>query len=242
MRFSGQTALVTGAASGIGRATARRLLDEGAEVLAVDLVEIEDPRSMALKIDLAEESAPARVAAEVGRRFARLDILVNNAGVGGSRALDLTDDERLDRILAINLRAVLRLTRECLPRLSRPGGRIVNVASVFGEVGYPGTAAYAVAKAGVAQFTRQLVADYAAQGLRINAVAPGIIRTGMTASRLDNDADFRRAMVEATPARRWGSPEEVAAVIAFLASDDAAYVNGQVVAVDGGWLAARPTP
>jgi NAD(P)-dependent dehydrogenase (short-subunit alcohol dehydrogenase family) len=240
MRFSGQTALVTGAARGIGRATMQRLLNEGAEVLAVDLAEIDDARAKTLRVDLAEEDAPFRVAEETRRLFLRLDILVNNAGIGGSRALDRTDDETLDRILAIDLRAVLRLTRECLPLLARPGGRIVSVASVFGEVGYPGTAAYAVAKAGVAQFTRQLVADYAPQGLRINAVAPGIIRTDMTSTRLDSDADFRRAMVTATPARRWGSPEEVAAVIAFLASDDAAYVNGQVVAVDGGWLAARP--
>ena len=240
MRFEGQSALVTGAARGIGLATAKRFLDEGAEVLAVDVLPVPEARAKTLAIDLASERGPRCVAQEARRLFERVDILVNNAGVGGSRALHLTDDERLDRILDIDLRVVLRLTRECLPLLRKPGGRIVNVASVFGEVGYPGTAAYAVAKAGVSQFTRQLVADYAPQGLRINAVAPGIIRTEMTAKRLDGDADFRRAMVDAAPARRWGLPEDVAGVVAFLASEDSAYVNGQVIAVDGGWLATRP--
>jgi NAD(P)-dependent dehydrogenase (short-subunit alcohol dehydrogenase family) len=240
MRFQGQSALVTGAARGIGLATAKRLLDEGAEVLAVDVLPVPEPRAKSLEMDLASDEGPRCVAEEARRLFVGVDILVNNAGVGGSRTLGLTDDERLDRILDTDLRAVLRLTRECLPLLRKPGGRVVNVASVFGEVGYPGTAAYAVAKAGVSQFTRQLVADYAPQGLRINAVAPGIIRTEMTASRLDSDADFRRTMVDATPARRGGLPEDVAAVVAFLASDDSAYVNGQVIAVDGGWLATRP--
>jgi 3-oxoacyl-[acyl-carrier protein] reductase len=240
MRFQGQSALVTGAARGIGLATAKRLLDEGAEVLAVDVLPVPEPRAKSLEMDLASDDGPRCVAEEARRLFAGVDILVNNAGVGGSRTLDLTDDETLDRILDTDLRAVLRLTRECLPLLRKPGGRVVNVASVFGEVGYPGTAAYAVAKVGVSQFTRQLVADYAPQGLRINAVAPGIIRTEMTASRLDSDADFRHTMVDATPARRCGLPEDVAAVVTFLASDDAAYVNGEVIAVDGGWPATRP--
>lgn len=252
-QFTGLAAVVTGAARGIGAATAERLAWEGADVLAVD---ISDPmpsdraattgerpgRLVALAADVADRAAPEAIVADCLAQFGRLDILVNNAGVGGSNPVDETQDADFDRMVSINLSSVFRISRAALAALPRPGGRIVNVASVFGAVGFPGTSAYAVAKAGVAQLTRQMAADYAPLGILVNAVAPGIIRTPMTERRLAEDPWFREMMVDATPVRRVGTPEDVAGVISFLCSADAGFVAGQVIAVDGGWSTTRYKP
>ena len=249
-RFEGEVAIVTGAAGGIGQATAARFLSDGARILATDrdrdaLAALADrlgPDVATEVADLADCASAPRITARAVAAFGRLDILVNNAGVGGSRPLAQSDDDALSRLVDVNLLATMRLTREALAYLPRPGGRVVNLASAFGEVGFAGTAAYSVAKAGVAQLTRQLTADYGPEGIRINAVAPGVIRTNMTAERIDSDPAYRRAMIEATPLGRVANPEEVAAVIAFLASSDASFIAGTVLPVDGGWLATKLAP
>ncbi|HEY4934378.1 MAG TPA: SDR family NAD(P)-dependent oxidoreductase [Terriglobales bacterium] len=239
MRFQNRVAIVTGGNRGIGRATVERLVSEGARVLAVDL-DVSDVAHLPverLAVDLTSDEAPAQVVT-AARKLGQVDFLVNNAGVGGSRSLELSDDALIDHILGTNLRAVLRLTRDVLPLLGDKAS-IVNVASVFGEIGFPGSTAYAAAKGGISQLTRQLVADLSVRGIRVNAVAPGLIHTAMTSDRLRNDEAYRKAMVEATPLGSIGTPEQVASVIAFLCSEDASYVTGQVIAVDGGWLACR---
>ncbi|MCV3205146.1 SDR family oxidoreductase [Mesorhizobium sp. YC-39] len=243
-RFQGKTAVVTGAGNGIGLATATRLQAEGAEVLFVDwnadyLADIAAPK---LTIDLAADDAPARVAAAATAHFGTVDILVNNAGVAGPKALADSDDDLIDHVLGINIRAVMRLTRDMLPHISRPDGSIVNVCSVFGEVGFPNTAAYAASKGALSQLTRQLAADLSADGIRVNGVAPGVINTPIVAERIAADAWYRRAMIETTPIRRVGTAEDVAGGILFLCSDDARFITGHILNIDGGWLAARVSP
>ena len=247
--LSGKAAVVTGAASGIGRATALRLAREGCRVLAADRVAeglAETAASAAAQgtpietmlADVAEADAPTAVIGGAVARFGGLDLLMNNAGVGGSKRADLTDDEAFDAHLAINLRAVFRFSRAAVG-VMKAGGAIVNVASIFGMIGFPGTAAYAAAKAGVAGLTRQMAADYGPAGIRVNAIAPGLIETGMTRKRIAESDWFRGQMTEMTPLGRNGQPEDIAAAAAFLLSDDAAFISGQVLVVDGGWLTTR---
>jgi meso-butanediol dehydrogenase / (S,S)-butanediol dehydrogenase / diacetyl reductase len=176
-RFAGKSVIVTGAARGIGEGIAERFTREGAKVLLVDIdKQVTDTaarlnQAVLLKDVTARDAGQVIAEAAMGA-FGRIDVLVNNAGIGGSKRLEDSDDALIDRFIDTNLAAVLRVTRAILPHLPRPGGRIVNVSSVFGLTGYPGTTAYAVAKAGIAQFTRQLAGDLAPEGILVNAVAP----------------------------------------------------------------------
>lgn len=242
-RFSAKGVIVTGAARGIGEAVAARFVAEGARVLLVDVLpEVEATAARLgqpwLLQDVAASGAGEAIAVAALGAFGRIDVLVNNAGIGGSKRLEDSDDALIDRFLATNLAAVLKVTRGVLPHLPRPGGRIINVSSIFGITGYPGTTAYAVAKAGVAQFTRQLAGELAPEGILVNAVAPGLIATPMTTGHRQN-ALYTRLIVEGTPVERLGTPADIAGPVAFLASEDAAFVTGIVMPVDGGFLAAR---
>jgi NAD(P)-dependent dehydrogenase (short-subunit alcohol dehydrogenase family) len=243
LRFAGKVAIVTGAARGIGESIADRLTVDGAKVLLVDVIaEVEATArrlgQTALVKNVTDRDAGEAIAAAALKAYGRIDILVNNAGIGGSKRLLDTDDALIDRFLDTNLASVLRVTRAIVPHLTRPGGRIINISSIFGLTGYPGTTAYAVAKAGVAQFTRQLAGELGPEGILVNAVAPGVIMTPMTQGRQQN-ALYQRLMVEGTPVERLGLPADIAGPVAFFASEDAAYVTGVVMPVDGGILAAR---
>jgi NAD(P)-dependent dehydrogenase (short-subunit alcohol dehydrogenase family) len=242
-RFAGKVAIVTGAARGIGEGIAARFAGDGARVLLVDVIpEVEATAArlgqVALVKNVTDRDAGQAIVDAALQAFGRIDILVNNAGIGGSKRLIDSDDALIDRIIDTNLTSMLRITRAIVPHLPKPGGRIVNISSIFGLVGYPGTTAYAVAKAGVAQFTQQLAGDLAPEGILVNAVAPGVIETPMTAGHRQNPL-YVKLQVEATPVERLGQPADIAGPVTFLASDDAAFVTGVVLPVDGGFLAAR---
>jgi NAD(P)-dependent dehydrogenase (short-subunit alcohol dehydrogenase family) len=239
-----KVALVTGAGSGIGRATAQLLATEGVSVLATDrnaegLAQaaascVHQDRLRTLVQDVAADDAPKQAVALALQAFGRLDWLVNNAGIGGARAVHETEDADLDRFLAINVRSVFRFAREAV-RVMQPGGSIVNLASVFGMIGCPGSSAYAAAKAAVIGLTHQMAADYGPRGIRVNAVAPGLIETAMTRERIAGSARYKVLMRDTTPFPRHGQPEDIANAIHFLCSERAGFINGHVLVVDGGW-------
>jgi 2-hydroxycyclohexanecarboxyl-CoA dehydrogenase len=245
MRLEGKTALVTGGASGIGAATARLFAAEGARVAIGDVAE-DGAKEVAAELDgfgcLLDVADPASVraaVAEIDGRLGPIDVLVNNAGTDRFAFFVNTDEELWDLVLGVNLRGTLAVTHAVLGGMQeRRAGSIVNVASEAGRVGSPGSVVYSSAKAGVIGFTKAIARESARYRVRCNAVAPGPIETPLlNAAPLvlgELGERLKRAMVESTALGRSGQPEEVAAAIAFLASDDAAYVTGQTLGVSGG--------
>jgi len=246
MRLENRTALVTGAASGIGAATARRLAAEGARVGVADVNEAgardvaAELDGVAVQMDVTDTSSVrAGVARAVEGLGGPIDILVNNAGTDRFAFFVNTDEALWDLVLAVNLRGVIAVTHALLPSMhERGGGVIVNVASEAGRVGSQGSVVYSSAKAGVIGFTRAIARESARYGVRSNAVAPGPVETPLLNSAAETlgeiGARLKQGMIDATAMGRIGESEEVASVIAFLASDDASYVTGQTVNVSGG--------
>ncbi len=237
-RLKDKIAIVTGAASGIGRASAELFAAEGARVLAVDRpgsdLTFKGAGITALAADLTEADAPARIIGAVTEAHGGLDILYNNAGVSNSTLAQDMTDEAFDRVLAVNLRAVFRLTREATPLLVRSAaGRILNTASVMALGTDYGLAAYCASKAGVLGLTRTLALELGKHGVTANAILPGAIQTGMTAASFARP-DVAAVWAKKSVLRRLGQPEDVARVALFLASDDGGFVTGQAIAADGG--------
>jgi 2-hydroxycyclohexanecarboxyl-CoA dehydrogenase len=244
MRLEGRVALVTGGASGIGAATCRRLAAEGARVAVTDL-NLDGAREVAAEVDGAGLELDVRSTGSIQGaleaaegELGSLAVLVNNAGYDEFGWFGQTSEELWDRVLMVNLRGVLAVTHAALPGMQERGyGRIVNVSSEAGRAGSAGSAAYSAAKAGVIGFTKALAQESARFGITVNAVAPGPIETPLLmGARAFGEIGDRiiEGMVSKTVMRRLGSPDEVAAAIAFLASDDASYVTGQTLGVSGG--------
>jgi len=234
--------LVTGAGSGIGRACAERLAAGGARVAAVDLdVRLMDGLdALPLAADVSDEAAVAAAVARAGDELGPLDAVVNVAGITGSHAAaecHLTPGDEWRRVIEVNLTGPFLVCHAALPgMLERGRGTIVNVASVAGLVAFPGRCAYSASKGGVVQLTRSLAADYAARGIRANAICPGMVDTPMTRWRLE-DPELRGAVLERIPAGRVATTEEVAEAVALLSGDAMPYMNGAMLVLDGGWTA-----
>ena len=244
MRLKDRAAIVTGAASGIGRATAQLFAEEGAQVLAVDL-----PGSALmtahegvsgvtpLALSITEPDAPARIVGEAVARFGRLDILMNNAGVSGRHFVEEMTDEQWDRIFAVNVTAPFKLARAAIPHLKKsPAGRIISVASVMAEGTDLGLGAYCASKAGVAGLTRTLALELGRDGITANYLLPGAIKTGMTSGLWEARPDIADIWAKKSPLRRLGQPIDLARAALFLASDDSAFVTGHGLHVDGGLM------
>ena len=219
-------ALITGAAGGIGSALATGFRDAGYEVAGVDRVAGEGIEPL----DITDDAAVAAF----GARFAALAVLVNAAGI--LRLREEYDPAVFSSVLDVNLAGAMRLCVACRPALAKARGAIVNIASMHALFGAPLSPAYAASKAGIAQLTKSLAVAWAADGIRVNAIAPGWIETPMTVPAR-SDADRNRAIVARTPMGRWGKPEDIVGPALFLASDAARFVTGVVLPVDGGYAA-----
>jgi 3-oxoacyl-[acyl-carrier protein] reductase len=241
VRLKDKVAIVTGAASGIGEATAKLFAGEGAWVLAVDRPEStildvhrDNPNISALAQDITGDGAPERIINEAVEQFGTVDILMNNAGVSGRTYVEDIPLEEWDRIFNVNVRAQFALCRLVLPIMKERGwGRIVNVASVMAERTDYGLAPYCASKAGVAGLTRTIALEYGKFGITANYILPGPIYTGMTRANFDQEY-IREVWEKKTAVRRLGQPIDIARGALFLASDEAEYVTGIGLTIDGG--------
>jgi NAD(P)-dependent dehydrogenase (short-subunit alcohol dehydrogenase family) len=240
-KLDGKIAIITGAASGIGRATAISFLQHGAKTFLVDLPEqnlvdqFDDyDHARMLELDITEVDAPRRIIDGAMEVFGGIDILMNNAGIAVGDDLESTTDETWDRVMAVNVTSMFRISREVVPQMRQRGrGRIINVGSIMSDMGGPGLCAYGASKHAVAGLSKAMAVDLGQYQITVNYLQPGAIVTALSAPFFE-DADFRAYWEDKAPVGRLGQPEDVAAAALFLASDEAEFVSGLGFNVDGG--------
>lgn len=241
-RLTGRVAVVTGGGTGIGRAAAEAIANQGAKVLIVGRRE-EPIKKLAdqyngsmryLQADISQPASSQKIVDATLDNFGRLDILVNNAGTATIKPLvDITDDE-IEQMLAVNIKGLLALSRDAIPALQENQGNIINISSVAAQSAVPGFAAYAATKSAIDRITKILSTELGPLGIRVNAVSPGLTQTDMLAASPQEVID--KMVVEATALRRLGTPEDVAQSISWIAGDDAGWVTGQIIQASGGLL------
>ncbi|EYF03170.1 3-oxoacyl-[acyl-carrier protein] reductase [Chondromyces apiculatus DSM 436] len=242
--MTGKVAIVTGGSRGLGRAAAEALAAQGAHVVltyvrgeaeakaVVEAITASGGKAEAVGFDLADMAASEAAVTEVAKRLGRLDILVANAGISIDNLLLRLKEEELDRLFAVNVKGAIACSRAAIKVMMRARkGRVVLLSSVVGEMGNVGQTAYAATKAALLGVTKSLAREYASRGITVNAVAPGFIESDMTATL---NAELKEAMLKGIPLGRIGRGEEVAAAVVFLCSDEASYITGQTLRVNGG--------
>ncbi|MGB7572658.1 MAG: 3-oxoacyl-[acyl-carrier-protein] reductase [Thermodesulfobacteriota bacterium] len=243
MKLTGKVALVTGAAQGIGKAIALLLARNGADLVVSDInlekaeetakeIRAIGPKAMAVKVDVANLSDVERMVAGILEKLAKIDILVNNAGITRDKLILRMTEEDWDAVLGVNLKGTFNCTKAVLRHMAKQrSGKIVNIASVVGEMGNAGQANYSASKAGVIGLTKTIAREYAQRGINVNAIAPGYIETPMTEALPEKAKEELRRLI---PMERLGKPEDVAEAVLFLVSEESSYMTGQVLNVNGG--------
>jgi 3-oxoacyl-(acyl-carrier-protein) reductase len=244
MRLKGRVALVTGGSRGIGRAIALALAEEGADVAVnyqrneamarevAQAIERTGRASDVYQADVSDPTQVQRMRDAILKRFERVEILVNNAGINRDKSFAKMDDDTWRSVISVNLNGVFYCTKAFLEGMATRGyGRIINISSIVGQMGNFGQANYAAAKAGLFGFTKTLARELAGKGITVNAIAPGFIETEMVAGVPD---DVKQKLLAQIPLRRFGKPEEIAKAVVFLSSEDASYITGQALSVNGG--------
>ncbi|MFH1451204.1 MAG: SDR family NAD(P)-dependent oxidoreductase [bacterium] len=242
MKLKDKIAIITGASGGIGLATAKKFINEGATVVLADINQeagekaAADLNSFFVKTDVSKAEDVKNLIAKTVKKYGRLDVMVNNAGIALMGAVLDCSEEDFDKVIAVNLRSVFLGIKYAGLQMKEKGGVILNTASIAGLVGFNGAAAYCASKGGIVELTRAAALDLATFKIRVNSVAPAVIKTAMTKDMIENP-QYSQALLGQTPLGRFGEPEEIANVFCFLASDEASYITGSIYPVDGGWTA-----
>jgi 3-oxoacyl-[acyl-carrier protein] reductase len=243
LKLAGKVALVTGAAQGIGKAVALLLAQNGADISVSDVnlekaeetakeIQALGRRAIAIKVDVAKLDDVEKMVAATLSQFGQIDILINNAGIARDKLILRMTEEDWDAVLNINLKGTFNCTKSVVRHMSKQkSGKIVNIASVVGEMGNPGQGNYAASKAGVIGFTKTIAREFAQRGINVNAIAPGYIETPMTDALPEKAKEELKRLI---PMDRLGKPEDVAEAVLFLVSDGSSYITGQVLNVNGG--------
>ena len=247
MDLKNKVAIITGARRGIGKAIALKMAKEGAKVVVADISKedcqkvVEEIKKLgseglALKLDVTDENEIKEMVEATKEKFGRIDILVNNAGIFIQEELDKMETSKIDKELAVDLRGAILCAKNIIPEMKKQNyGKIINIASIAGFVGFELSSIYCAAKGALVNITRELAMELGKYRINVNAVAPGVIATDMTKKMLA-DEQIRSVLLSKIPYGRVGQPEDIANAVCFLAGDEAEYITGQTIVVDGGWL------